>query len=399
MKNSLIDKIQSVDWEFLKDDTRYGTHDFHRYSSKFIPQIASNLIEIFSNPGETILDVFLGSGTTCVEAEILGRKSIGIDLNPMAYLISRVKTTPIKDKDLDTDVKRYLDKIRDKIFILREKESLNLKLFSLVQVEMKLNPPTFPNIEKWFQPQVLKELSAIKDSINEIEKDEIKLFFICALSAILRGVSNAHSGYGNLMINKHKRQVEDTFENFERQILSMIDGMKVFNKQVREPSLKIYCADSRNIPFVKSETIDFIVTHPPYISAVPYAEYQKLSLNWLKEYFIDVFEKACTDYLVPRILDREIIGGQRSKTNVIERFMSSMGMVFKEMYRVLKKERFCCIVIGHPTVRGRIIELSDEFIRMAKEIGFFNFYTIIRGSHRTTMGKMKKEYILIFQKH
>lgn len=399
MKNSLINKIESVDWEFLKDDTRYDTHDFHRYSSKFIPQIARNLIEIFSNPSETVLDVFLGSGTTCVEAELLGRKSMGIDLNPVAYLIAKVKTTPINDSVLDTDVKTILDKIRSKITTFREEESPNLKLFDSAHEAIIITQPTFPNIEKWFQPQVLKELSIIKDSINGIEKEDIKLFFICAFSAILRSVSNAHSGYGNLMINKQKRIVKDTFENFERQILLMIEGMKSFNKQVKKVSTQIYCSDSRNLPFINSNSIGLIVTHPPYISAVPYAEYQKLSLNWLKECFTSVFDNKCTDYLDPRILDKEIIGGQRSKTNVIERFRNSMEIVFKEMYRVLNNGKYCCVVIGHPTVRGKIIELSDEFIHMATKIGFDHFYTITRGSHRTTMGKMKKEYILIFQKH
>lgn len=398
MKNSLVDKIESVDWEFLKDDTRYGTHDFHRYSSKFIPQIASNLIRIFSKPNETVLDVFLGSGTTCVEAELLGRKSIGVDLNPLAYLIAKAKTTPIEDHVLDSDVRNQLNNIKDKIITIREKEESNLKLFITTHKDVEINQPNFPNIEKWFQPQVLKELSIIKDCINEIKTDEVKIFFICAFSAILRTVSNAHSGYGNLMINKQKRTVKNTFEEFERQVLLMIEGMKSFNKLVKRATSEIYCTDSRHLSFIDSGSIDLIVTHPPYISAVPYAEYLKLSLNWLKECFIGVFDNKCSDYLNPRTLDKEIIGGQRSKTNVVDRFMSSMELVFTEMYRVLKKEKYCCIVIGHPTVRGKIIELSDEFVSMAEKIGFSHFYTITRGSHRTTMGKMKKEYILILKK-
>jgi len=398
MKNYLINQINSIDWEFLKDNTRYGTHDFHRYSSKFIPQIAHNLIELFSKPNDTILDIFLGSGTTCVEAELLGRRSIGIDLNPLAFLIAKVKTTPIEDNILDRDMKELLGEIKSKIATLREKENSNLKLFNSTRGKVMVNQPVFPNIEKWFQPQVLEELSVIKDCINEIEVDEIKLFFICAFSAILRNVSNAHSGYGNLMINKQKRVVDDTFETFERQILLMIEGMRSFNKQVKKITSQIYCSDSRHIPFINSNSIDLIVTHPPYISAVPYAEYQKLSLNWLKECFADVFDNKCTEYLNPRTLDKEIIGGQRSKANVIDRFMDSMELVFKEMYRVLKKGKYCCIVIGHPTVRGKIVELSDNFVSIAKKTGFNHFYTITRGNHRTTMGKMKKEYILILKK-
>ncbi|QQG41275.1 MAG: DNA adenine methylase [Candidatus Woesebacteria bacterium] len=398
MNNLLVEKTKNVDWEFLTDDTRYDTHDFHRYSSKFIPQIARNLIEIYSKKGELVLDVFVGSGTTCVEAELLGRNSIGNDLNPLAYLITKVKTTSIKDEVLDTDVANILSDIRNKVAENREFENPSQTLFAHKAKKIKADAPSFPNIERWFQPQVLRELSIIKDAINNIKSVELKQFFVCAFSATLRGVSNAHSGYGNLMINKNKRLVKDTLESFERQILTMVEGMKSFNKHVEKVSSKIYCSDSRDLSFVKNNSVDLIVTHPPYISAVPYAEYQKLSLNWLKECFSDVFNDNCKEYLNPRILDKEIIGGQRGNKNVVSRFMESMKLIFQEMYRVLKDQRYCCIVIGHPTVQGKIIELSGEFLQMANEVGFKHFYTVTRGSHRTTMGKMKEEYILIFQK-
>jgi DNA modification methylase len=385
MRNNLVKKIETVDWEFLKDYTQSDTHDFHRYSSKFIPQIARNLIEIFSDPGELVLDVFLGSGTTCVEAELANRKCIGVDLNPLAYLISKVKSTPIRDHYLDKEVIQYLEEIRTKIFIYRKGGG-------------RLDLPVFPNIEKWFQPQVLKELTIIEKEINKIGNNKIKFFFICAFSAILRGVSNAHSGYGNLMINKDKRKVSDTFEAFERKIMSMVEGMKSFNKKVKKSTARIYCADARRLSFIKDDSIDLIVTHPPYISAVPYAEYQKLSLNWVKEAFLDIFDKKCIDYLDPKFLDKEIIGGQRAKNNTVERFQTSMELVFREMYRVMKKGSFACVVIGHPTVRGKKIELSVDFVNVAERIGFSHFHTIRRNNHRTTMGKMKKEYILIFRK-
>ena len=200
------------------------------------------------------------------------------------------------------------------------------------------------------------------------------------------------------MINKQKKNVADTFEDFERQVLGMIDGMKQFNKQVKQSTAQLYCADSRYLPFIDANSIDLIVTHPPYIAAVPYAEYQKLSLNWLNECFSDVFEKECKQYLEPRLLDKEIIGGQRNSSRLIDRFIDSMDLVFREMHRVLKKEKYCCIVIGHPTVRGKVIELSDEFLLMANAVGFRHLHTVARSNHRTTMGKMKKEYILILEK-
>lgn len=85
-------------WSFshLKpSQTGYLTHIYHRYPAKFIPQLAQRLIATCSEAGEWVLDPFMGSGTTLVEAKLLGRPSVGVDINPVAYLVSRAKVTPI----------------------------------------------------------------------------------------------------------------------------------------------------------------------------------------------------------------------------------------------------------------------------------------------------------------
>lgn len=387
LKKKYLDKIDKTDWEFIEADTQYCTHGFHRYSSKYIPQIPHNLIKIFSRPNERVLDIFVGSGTTLVEAEILGRHSYGLDLNPLAILISRVKTKNTSANFLQKQISLFLKKIGPKIYQARRGKNI------------KYSIPAFPYIGKWFQPQVLRELSIIKESINSVENKDIKEFLVCGFSAILRSVSNAKSDYGNLMIDKQRRPIIDTFERFTKQLNRMIDGQKEFNKKVnRKVKCRICFGDARNLKGIKDNSIDLIVTHPPYIAAVPYAEYQKLSLNWLKESFRDLFDESAISNLEPRNLDRTIIGGNRSKEDVVIRFMESMKLVFGEMRRVLKKNRFCCVVIGHPTVRGEVIPLNTKFAKIADDSGLNFIYQITRGKYRTTMGKMKKEYILVFRK-
>ena len=82
-------------WEFKKSNTDLYTHKIHRYPAMFIPQLTRKLIQKFSIPHDTILDIFSGSGTLLVEASLLERYSIGIELNPLAILITKVKTTPL----------------------------------------------------------------------------------------------------------------------------------------------------------------------------------------------------------------------------------------------------------------------------------------------------------------
>src|SRR5438094_710260 len=90
-----------LDWEQLTSDTRYLTHGIHRYSGKFIPQIAGQAIELTTAPGDLVLDPYVGSGTTLLESALRGRRSIGVDLNPIACLVARVKVTPVDSEVLD----------------------------------------------------------------------------------------------------------------------------------------------------------------------------------------------------------------------------------------------------------------------------------------------------------
>jgi len=69
----------------------YLTHNIHPYPAKFIPQIPSCFIETYSKKNDVVLDPFCGSGSTLLEATIRDRKAIGLDLNPIATLISRVE--------------------------------------------------------------------------------------------------------------------------------------------------------------------------------------------------------------------------------------------------------------------------------------------------------------------
>jgi DNA modification methylase len=87
-------------WEYADADTQYSLHGIHPWPARMIPQIAHRLIDTRSDSGGTVLDPFCGSGGVLTEAMLLGRNGIGCDINPLAALIARVKTTPIDPTDL-----------------------------------------------------------------------------------------------------------------------------------------------------------------------------------------------------------------------------------------------------------------------------------------------------------
>jgi hypothetical protein len=92
--------LEHVNWDFTGESTQYLTHTFHSYPARFIPQIPNTFIQLFTQEGDTVLDPFMGCGTTLVEAMLLKRKAVGVDMNPLACLISKAKTTAVSQQDL-----------------------------------------------------------------------------------------------------------------------------------------------------------------------------------------------------------------------------------------------------------------------------------------------------------
>lgn len=86
-----------LEFDFYNEDTRYLTHSIHPYPAKFPPQLPKLILEKYSKRNEIVLDPFCGSGTTLVEAKLLGINSIGVDVNGLSCLLSKVKTTPVTE--------------------------------------------------------------------------------------------------------------------------------------------------------------------------------------------------------------------------------------------------------------------------------------------------------------
>jgi site-specific DNA-methyltransferase (cytosine-N4-specific) len=380
-----IDKIRhldTLDWELEEAYTRYTTHGYHPYSAKYIPQIPNYLIKNFSEKNDLILDNFTGSGTTLIESKILGRNALGVDVNPLACLISKVKTTNLQNSELK-EISTISKSIKQDILVIRG----NLMLLNFEDRRMTIDDSRInqlhPHITKWFHKNVICELLVIKNKINSLESKDIRDFLLVAFSSILRSVSNATSGFGNLMINKHAIPKNRVYEKFVFAVNDMINGMLEFNKISTNSNVKIFNHDARSLGFIDDQTIDFICTHPPYMAAVPYAEYQKLSLWWL----------GFSQYT----LEKALIGGQRSRADTPDRFFRDMHAALVEMKRVLIKKKYCCITIGNPIYNSKVWALNDVIKKEAKDLGFILIKEIIRGKYKSTMGKMKEEFILVFR--
>ena len=141
--------------------------------------------------------------------------------------------------------------------------------------------------------------------------------------------------------------------------------------------------DSRKMP-LDDCSVDAIVTHPPYIGSVPYAEYGLISLTWLGH-----------DY---KKLDAELTGGKRQRKDVVDRFREGYGGMIDECFRVLKPGRYLFLMVGNPTVKGEVIDLAKMTIQLTKESGFSVVATTERSGKNRRANKMNKESLIFLRK-
>ena len=370
--DNAVNQLQKLDWELSDADTRYSTHKFHPYSAKYIPQIPQYIIKYLSKKNDTVLDMFLGSGTTIVEANCMMRNCIGVDINPLACKISSAKTTIMTKSDI-IKIQQILDQI-----------STHIKKSNGFDHDKYIEKYVDVRVHNWFQENILKELVIMKKIIDGIENLKIRNFMFVGFSAILRSVSDTASGFGNLMISKNPPKKKNAFKRYISSISTMIDGMEYYRNNCTSNKIQIYNKTAKDLSFLKPKSVDLICTHPPYMASVPYAEYQKLSMWWMG--------------LNNNEVDKTLIGGQRSRDGMAEQFMEDMQKVIDQMYYVLKNKKYCAIVIGNPVYNGKVWELDKILTKMGKLSGFDFLTSIKRGKYKETVEKMKNEYTLIFKK-
>lgn len=376
-KDTKADEILHSDWNFSDSLTDYLTHGIHRYSGKFIPQVAAQAIRILSRPGDLIVDPYCGSGTTLVEATLLGRRSIGVDLSPLAVLIASVKTTPINPKELDAADRMLTE------FALGLDES---GLFKNKGVSDCLTDPRIadPWFTKWFQRDVLLDLIALHRAIRNLSGLAVRKLALVAFSEVLRRSSNAHQGYPNVMFDRRGKERPRPGRFFVKSLKETCKAVSLLSSESVDWSNAFVVRGNANQLPVLDGKADLVVSHPPYIGSIPYAEYGALSLQWLGH--------------DPKHLDKILTGGKRQSRDVVDRFSVDYAMMIKSSHRILKKRGFLFLLVGNPTVKGALVDLADMTTTFALNEGFELTASTTRSAENRRANKMGDETILVFRK-
>ncbi len=378
--------VEDSSWVFedlTQKDTSYATHGFHKYPAKFIPQLAKRCIEENTDKNEMVCDPFMGCGTTLIESLVSERKAVGVDINPVAYLISKVKTTPINPEKLKTEIDKVLSDL-DLYFKSNNKQK------TLSKIEILPVLPNNERIEYWFPDKnSRKDLSIILGRIDSIKDKDVSDFCLCAFSNILKNASIwlMKSIKPTRDLNK---KIDSPINLFSRQLKKMVRGnedyWRILPNNVKnnfKNYLNLKKADARNLP-VENKSINLIVTSPPYVTSYEYADLHQLSALWFeytksvsefREGFIGSVHKREFDHdgIKSKLAKQEIeelSKNSKKEAEAVRNYFFEMQQCFEEMYRVLKPKGRACIVIGNTELRKIPILNAEVFVEIMLNLGF-----------------------------
>lgn len=341
-------------------ETRSYTHGFHPWAAKYNAGLARALIERFSNRGALVLDPFCGSGTTLVEAKLEGRVSVGFDVNPLAALISRVKVTPLTGEQLGL-LPMILSGCRASVSQLYS-DGLHKGILDIgvaAQGAPAAVYPEFPNLEHWFEPDMLGELAAVKGTIDvSVSDTNLRDFLLVAFSAVVVPASRQESETRYAAVSKRHRPFTVP-ALLERRVAEMMSGMREFSSMATGAAAIAHCHDAREKWPVASRSVDLVLTSPPYANTYDYYLYHKLRMVWLG---MD-WEGA----------KRGEIGSRNRHSSMkegISTFVDDMALVFGQCADALAKSGRAVIVIGDSVVAGVQHDGRDLICKACEPSGF-----------------------------
>ncbi len=336
VRGKYTDYFQIIQKNRTRSVNQYLTHWIYPYKGKFHPQMIRALLNIIGlERGDTVLDPFVGSGTTAVEAQLLGINCIGIDISPLCVLQSKVKAESI---DVLPQIAEWKDEITK-----RTKPSL-------------LNP----------------EKQTLDHAIDSIPEEKVRNFY--KMAKLVAVSDNARRG----------REFESAFlRNLELMISSVSDYAQIVEElDLKLGRVDIETGDSRALP-LSDASVDGIVTSPPYSIALDYVSNDAHALNDLGYDLAEI---------------REEFVGVRGKGQMrIKLYNEDLKNSLKEMLRVLKPRKCAMIILGNATYMEQEVKTVEFTIDQATKIGFKlikNVDKIIFGLYNV----MQKENILIFFK-
>jgi hypothetical protein len=313
---------------------------------------------------------------------------VGYDINPLAVLIAKVRTTPIPTE-----------------------KALKLLELILKQDVKDYEVPNFPNIEYWFDEDVIEELAKLRAVVFSVEDISLQNLFKVAFSETVRLVSKADLGEFKLVRAKKvkKQDVKFVFSAIARRNIARLSAL---SKLTLKASVDIQQFNVLEGLPLKDESVDLVITSPPYgdsKTTVAYEQFSKLPIKWLgldegfKDYQLGAKERSYEKTLPSEELNEyleKIKKADPKRAREVLSFYADLYRAIENISKKVKPGKHAVVVVGNRTVRG--VELPTDKIcaDFFRHFGFVHIATLVReiSNKRMPAGTMKHEYVVILQK-
>lgn len=399
-----LEQALSEDLDFHTHASTYATHVLHAFPAKFPPQLPRHFIEALTEPGEIVLDPMSGSGTTLLEAQLLGRQALGFDIDPLAVRISAAKTTLVSVDELLEQGYRVAESARQ--LLAKQRSSI------VMDFEKRYDGETRAFQQYWFWETTCLELHALRMGIEAVPVDDIRQLLTVIFSSVIitksGGVSLAldlahtrpHRAkavlrpdgevlYGAEVLEANGRRqryvtkyLRSAIDEFEKRLKNHIDSL---NATIPGDGMaRIAWGNAEALPLAE-DSVDLLFTSPPYVSnAIDYMRAHKFSLIWLGFPISELSERrkayiggeaaqgfkfeelpGRTEALIQQI---EAIDARRAVA--VRRYYSEMTRVLRDSLRVLRPGKAALFVVGTSIIRGVDTETQHCLAEIGASVGF-----------------------------
>jgi hypothetical protein len=368
-------------------------HRWIRYSAGFSAEWARNLIvREQANGRRKVLDPFVGSGTTLLEAELCGADSIGIEAHPFVAKIAEAKLCWRENPD---HFHRHAMAVLD-------------RALQMPQAERKDVPPL---LSKCYPPDVLAKLDSLRIAVAEADAPApySRLIWL-TLVAILRDCSPVGTApWQYVLPRKVKVKPMDPFKAFMAMAAVIRDDMKWRHVQSHGSAAHVHTEDARQCSSVPNGWADLVITSPPYANNYDYADATRLEMTFfgeirgwgcLQESVRDRLVRSCTQHVAAitkeygRLLDDRVLGpikeeisavcqnlavekenhgGKKPYNAMVAAYFADMATVWYSLRRVSAKGALVCFVVGDSAPYGVHVPVEQWLGRLAVAAGFESF--------------------------
>lgn len=399
MENSEIKKrLNSINWNFdftidYGGDTLhpFNCRRYYSYPATFIPEIPYAMIEILSQKGDVVLDPFGGIGTTFMQALSLERIPYSFDINPVA-------TTVCKTLYMLFDPSINKETIRNQLLQLCEGYDETKDYTVYLSIQRK-------ELSGWFEKNTFNEISFLFYKFDHLQDKVVQNVMKLILSSILVTLSSQNKGWAyiadNVKPKKDELREKPVFDQYAISTKNLLND--VIDHESRLPSSfaafyskishksRIFEDSLVNAP-IKSESVDLVITSPPYPRMIDYVKSQRLAFNFFNENF--------ADYVGREIGARY----RRSRRDCLNSYEQDIRQINKKIFDVLKPGGYFCVVLPDYDAKDNRKDVIERIVEDYTKLGMDKVFEVGRyiPSHKRTLSiqwaTLVNERIYIFQK-